>query len=622
MSALDRLIPRARKLELDGVDVAVPPEKAWARVRHGTLADSPLVRALFAIRTLPSRLAGGERAAADRDDELRLRLDDMRSSPEKPGFQVLVDDPPHEIAVGAIGKVWQLDIPFVHVADADAFRELDEPDLVKVAWALRVEPRGERDAHIALELRVDATDDEAWRKFRRYFRLIGPGSHFIRQSLLAGLQTELGDPDALERQRSLPGDELLSDAAVQLTHGITIEATPEAIWPWLVQMGCRRAGFYSVDLLDNGGVRSAREIHPELQSIHVGEILPVTQSGDQGFEVLRLDSEGGPEGGPEGGHEGQEPRTLVLGMLSDAVDGIQLPFHAPRPAEYAHVTWAFVLEPLDACSTRLHVRARAALSSTQVRKLTWIRPVHHFMQTAQLRHLKARVEHKLARDDMDDFLEAIGGAARMVFAALTPFRRGARTNVGISPRDAAQPYPGDALVAQPRWGWTHAIDIDASAEEVWPWIAQIGADRGGFYSYQLLENVVGCDVHNAEAIHRKWDVREGMPLSLHPKMPPLQIAEVDRGRYFVAYGAPDETARAASSGARAGSSGAMASSWLFLLQPIDARRCRFISRFRCACSDDLATRATMGPALLEPIGTTMDLRMLRGVKERAEHRHA
>lgn len=602
MSALDRLIPRARKLELDGVDVAVSPEEAWERIRHGTLAESPLVRALFSMRTLPSRVAGSraERAGEVEKDELRLRIDDMRSSPEKPGFQVLVDRPPHEIAVGAIAKVWQLDIPFVHVADADAYRRFDEPDWIKVAWALRVEPRGEHDAHIALELRVDATDDEAWRRFSRYFVLIGPASHFIRKTLLAALQAELGDPDVLEKRRPIAGDDLLSDAGVQLTHGITIDAPPEAIWPWLVQMGCRRAGFYSVDLLDNGGARSAREIHPELQSIHVGEVLPMTPDGDRGFEVLRLDP----------------PRAMVLGMLSDATDGIQVPFAAPRPAEFTQATWAFVLERLDAHSTRLHVRVRAALSSTQTRQLTWIRPIHHFMQTAQLRHLKARVEHKLARDDVGDFVEAIGGAARMVFAALTPFLRGARTTAGLSPADAAQRFPGDTLIAEPRWGWTHAIDIDATAEEVWPWIAQIGADRGGFYSYQLLENVVGCNVRNAETIHREWDVREGMPLSLHPKMPPLQIVEVDRGRFFVAYAAPpprDPTRRADEPW--------MASSWLFMLQPIGDGRCRFISRFRCACSDDLATRAAMGPALLEPIGSTMDMRMLRGVKERAEHRH-
>jgi hypothetical protein len=59
--------------------------------------------------------------------------------------------------------------------------------------------------------------------------------------------------------------------------------------------------------------------------------------------------------------------------------------------------------------------------------------------------------------------------------------------------------------------------------------------------------------------------------------------------------------------------------WLFLLEPLDAERCRFISRYRCATSDDLATRLQYGPTLVEPIGFAMDRRMLLGIKQRAEH---
>jgi hypothetical protein len=59
-------------------------------------------------------------------------------------------------------------------------------------------------------------------------------------------------------------------------------------------------------------------------------------------------------------------------------------------------------------------------------------------------------------------------------------------------------------------------------------------------------------------------------------------------------------------------------SWLFFVEPLGERLCRVISRYRCACSDDIATRLQLGPALLEPIGFAMDRRMLLGVKERAE----
>src|SRR5215470_12006613 len=83
-------------------------------------------------------------------------------------------------------------------------------------------------------------------------------------------------PRAGEAGRSLPGDALVADAKVGWTHAITIRARPAEIWPWLVQMGCRRAGWYSYDGLDNGGVPSAERIVPELQRVQVGDIFPMT----------------------------------------------------------------------------------------------------------------------------------------------------------------------------------------------------------------------------------------------------------------------------------------------------------------------------------------------------------
>ena len=177
MSPLDRLIPTPRLLEHDEVDVAATPARLWQAVRHGDLADSALARALFALRTLPERFAG-------RQPDPSLRLDDLRSTWKRPGFQVLVEEPLHEVAVGAIGKVWKLEIPFVHVPNADAFAAFREPGYVKVAWVLRVSQRDAGESRLELELRVDATDEDAWQRFRRYFTLIGPASRFIRRSLL------------------------------------------------------------------------------------------------------------------------------------------------------------------------------------------------------------------------------------------------------------------------------------------------------------------------------------------------------------------------------------------------------------------------------------------------------
>jgi hypothetical protein len=73
----------------------------------------------------------------------------------------------------------------------------------------------------------------------------------------------------------MPGDELEPIARVRATRAISVDAAPEAVWPWIVQIGFGRAGFYSYDLLDSLGRRSAETIIPELQSLHVGDWIPM-----------------------------------------------------------------------------------------------------------------------------------------------------------------------------------------------------------------------------------------------------------------------------------------------------------------------------------------------------------
>jgi hypothetical protein len=589
MSSLDSLLPTPRLIETHAVDLDAPPRDVWQYLRHEDLADSPLVRALFAVRTLPSRLVGHA------PKEAILRMDDFHSTPTRPGFHLLAEDPQRALTVGAIGKVWQLDIPFHHVATLAEYRDFAETGWIKVAWEMRLLAQGEDATHLEFEVRVDATDDESWRKFRRYFRLIGPGSHFIRQVLLRGLQRRFGSPDADADYMLLPGDELLADALGQSTQGVTIAAPAHAVWPWLVQMGCHRAGFYSVDILDNGGVPSAREIHPELQELALGQVLPATPDSPDGFEVLAIEPD----------------RYLVLGGLFDVHDGAQLPFAHARPKDYWQVTWAFVLEPRGPNSTQLYVRARAAFSPSERFHLAWIRPVHALMQSAQLHNLALRAEGRLARDSLEDVTEGVVGAATMLLAFVTPFLRQARNHWGLTAEEAERPRPGDELIPMPLWSWTHAVEVDALPEQVWPWVAQIGADRAGFYSYQWLENLAGCNLKNAEALHAEWIHRVRDSLILHPKAPPIPVVSIEPGRSLVAFAAADEKARAE------GRPWA-AVSWAFLLEPLEDGRTRIVSRFRSTCSDDLKTRATQGPSLLEPIGFAMDRRMLLGIVERVE----
>jgi hypothetical protein len=207
--------------------------------------------------------------------------------------------------------------------------------------------------------------------------------------------------------------------------------------------------------------------------------------------------------------------------------------------------------------------------------------------------------------------EGIGGVGRMVAAALTPFLRRRRARWGLDVHAPGRRYPGDELVPSPRWGWTHGVEVGAPVADVWPWVAQMGADRGGFYSYQWLENLVGCRLRNAESIHPEWALREGDGLLLHPRVPALRVVAAVTGRHLVAHGAPDPDARA-------DGRPWVEVSWAFLVEPLGPRRSRVVSRYRCATSADLLTRIRFGAVLAEPVGFAMDRRMLLGIRERAE----
>jgi hypothetical protein len=92
-----------------------------------------------------------------------------------------------------------------------------------------------------------------------------------------------------EVSRPLPGDDLVTRPTFNATRAISIDAPPEQIWPWLVQVGNKRAGWYSYDLLDNLGRSSARRIIPELQHLAPGDIVPMSPDGTQGIQVYSLD---------------------------------------------------------------------------------------------------------------------------------------------------------------------------------------------------------------------------------------------------------------------------------------------------------------------------------------------
>jgi hypothetical protein len=122
------------------------------------------------------------------------------------------------------------------------------------------------------------------------------------------------------------------------------------------------------------------------------------------------------------------------------------------------------------------------------------------------------------------------GAATLALA-----RRGAM-HWGATADEVARVLPGDGLVTRADLQSTRALTVRAGSASVWPWVAQLGQGRGGFYSYDRIENLLGCDIHSADVVlpgHQ--DVRVGDQIRLAPQMP-LAAAVVDPGTALVLTG--------------------------------------------------------------------------------------
>ena len=371
-SLIAEVMPNYSLRQVDRVAVSAEPSRTYSVARQVEMYRLPFVRGLFQLRLVPERLAAWIRGRAIEPD-LSSRIDDIAHPGS--GFLVLAEAQGREVVVGSVGKFWKPRIEFAPVT-AEQFKVFDWPGYGKLAWCIRVDPRIGGGSWVTIELRVDATDAASLARFKRYWWVIGRFSHTIRRGVLRLLVRELGAvrPDA---SRSFPGDEVLARCRFQKTHAITIEAPVDRVWPWLVQMGASRAGWYSFDLFDNGGVPSADRIIPELQSLEVGDVLPALPKSPEGFAVVSLDA----------------PRSLVLGTPSLAAGGVRSGAEPPWKT-----SWAFILEPIGGDATRLTVRVRAEYAPDL--KMALLRPAlgiaHEIMERRQLHNLRWRAEARAA----------------------------------------------------------------------------------------------------------------------------------------------------------------------------------------------------------------------------------
>ncbi len=181
-----------------------------------------------------------------------------------------------------------------------------------------------------------------------------------------------------EVAQAFPGQDIVPGGKRSATMATTIDAPPERVWPWLLQMGTDRGGWYSWDHLDNFGRKSAGRLHAEWQDVAVGSRMNGKADGSQYWEVAAL-----------------EPERFLCLRISLDLKGRQFDPAGPRPRLFTDSTWGFQLKPLSGGRTRLIVSGYWAFSPAFLRPVLSflaLEPSHWVMQTRQFANLKRLAE--------------------------------------------------------------------------------------------------------------------------------------------------------------------------------------------------------------------------------------
>jgi hypothetical protein len=204
--------------------------------------------------------------------------------------------------------------------------------------------------------------------------------------------------------------------------------------------------------------------------------------------------------------------------------------------------------------------------------------------------------------------ENLGAVSIAACIMASPLLRPWYCNWGATKAEVKMSLPGDELVPHPKLETTRAITIQTPAAEIWPWLVQLGQGRGGLYSYEWLENLIGCDMRNADRIlPEHQDLKVGDKVRLGPEgYPYFDVAVIEPGWALILRGdMPGEQTITTTW------------IWLFYLNPLDEKSTRPIIRSR------LVYEPTLGNFLswrvfTDPISFVMERKTLQGIKVRAE----
>ncbi len=182
---------------------------------------------------------------------------------------------------------------------------------------------------------------------------------------------------------------------------------------------------------------------------------------------------------------------------------------------------------------------------------------------------------------------------------------------GATDDEIRRTFPGDEIVPQPILQATRAVTIHAPAANVWRWLVQIGQGRGGLYSYELLENLVGCQIRNTDKILPEFqNLHVGDSILFMPSGLGEIVTEIDPEHALILQNRDPKTGQVVPPEILNGS-------WVFILESPDKNTTRLIARSRSSYPPTFAN-TLIWRIITEPMFAAMERRMLLGIKTRAE----
>jgi hypothetical protein len=218
-----------------------------------------------------------------------------------------------------------------------------------------------------------------------------------------------------------------------------------------------------------------------------------------------------------------------------------------------------------------------------------------------------------------EVLDNVGGAILIGGClALRPLLRPRYARWGATDEEIMRRLPGDERTPNATVIQTMAVTVHSKAATIWPWLAQIGQERGGLYSYELLENIARCRMHNADHVEPAWELHVGDRVRLGPPgYPVYAVVGVERNHWLLLAGADFTTCEAAPI-PQPGATEYINDSWVFFLDEGNDGTTRLISRSRLDYAPHTFGQKLTWEWSTDPIGAVMMRRMLLGIKERVE----